>query len=194
MKPLLTSERFQAELPGWALRGVVCALMSFYLAIQGGFGNPAEIAGMILGVGFWVAVFTWAATWLPANLGSRWARIGQALKKAAWIKSGITLLSWLLILGLQSSSLFPAMGPDRVLLVPDMLLGWAALRLVGWAGGFRHLGKISSQDSCGWTALTTIVDGALMAVLIGLIALVVLGWWRLREDSDSRSELSPARL
>ena len=71
------------------------------------------------------------------------------------------------------------------------LLGMAALWLVSQVGPFRNFEQIPGADSFGWTALTTVVEGALMAVVIGLIALVVLGCWRLTAGTDSKSEFFP---
>ncbi len=190
----ITLSAFQDELPGWALRGAVCALTSFGWALVGGFSHPTEIAGMILGVGFWVAVFALGTAWLPANVNERWRRLGRALKRAAWIKFAVTILGVPLVLGLLNGFTGRGVGPLAFVFMLDMMLGLAALWLVGQVGGFADFDQISRLDSCGWTALTVVVEGALMAAVIGLIALAVLGWWRLTAGSGEKQELSPARI
>jgi len=187
MSPALATLR--SELPGWTLRGTLCSLSSFYWAIHSGFQQPAEILGMMAGVALWVIIFAALAFRRLPGWGAGW-RVGPALKRAAWIKFGLTMVGWLLFVGIDLVKLPGAFGTIGML---DMFLGLVALRLVNAVGGFRGEDHIATLDSFGWTTLTTIMDGALFAIIIGLIALLVLGWWRLREWADLKSEYSPGR-
>jgi len=192
MKTLLASEEFHAELPGWALRGVLCAANSAFWAVMMGFQQPTEIAGMVAGVASWVAVFAGlcARTRLADRL--RQPRIGAALKRAAWIKIGLTAAGWLSVAG---TSLIRASGAEALAVfgMADVFLGMASLWLVSQAAGVSDIDQVGRLDSFGWTALTTIIEGALMAAVIGLIALAVLGWWRWGGFERIRKIVSPVR-
>lgn len=192
MKTLLASEEFQAELPGWALRGVLCAANSAFWAVMMGFQQPAEIAGMAAGVAFWVVVFAGLCACTPLAERLRQPRIGAALKRAAWIKIGLTAAGWLSLAG---ASLMRASGAEvlAMLGMADVLMGMASLWLVSRAAGVPDIDQLGRLDSFGWTALTTVVEGALMAVVIGALALVVLGWWRWGGFDRIRKTVSPVR-
>jgi hypothetical protein len=82
--------------------------------------------------------------------------------------------------------------PAAVFWMVDMFLGMAALWTVNQLGGFSEIDYIARLDSFGWTALTTVIEGAFMAVLIVGIALAVLGWWKFRSFRVLRHKLSPA--
>ena len=47
------------ELPGWTLRGLLCALPSFFWAYLGGFNALIEISAMFVGIAFYVYAFAW---------------------------------------------------------------------------------------------------------------------------------------
>lgn len=172
---------FRDELIGWTLRGGLCALTSFCWALAIGFNHPAEIAGMFVGVACWVVVFALLTACLPGTMLAGWIRFGRALKVAAWIKIGLTMLGLPASLGLWGT-------PLAMPLSLDMLLGIAALSLVSVIGGFNSIEEIARLNSVGWTALTTIVEGALMAGVIATLALLVLGWWRLRGVTGAKLE------
>jgi hypothetical protein len=190
MKTLLTSEKFQTELPGWALRGVLCAANSAFWAWMMGFQQPEEIAGMVAGLAFWVAVFAGLCATTPLLERLKQPQFGAALKRAAWIKIALTAVGWLAFVG---ASLVRTSGAEALAVfgMADVFLGMAALWLVSRAAGVSDLDQIGRLDSFGWTALTTIVEGALMAVAISAIALVVLGWWRWGGLDRVRKLLSP---
>lgn len=181
MKALFRSPGFSQELLGWIFRGTLCALSSFYWAYAVGFQHPVEILGMFTGIVAWAIIFAWLTIRIfpGRELGLRTVR---ALKRAAWIKFGLMILGWLTFFGigalrLQGGVQLASLG------LADVWLGLAALGLVNVVGGFRGVDQIASLDSFGWTALTTFVDGLLFAIIIGLIACLVLGWWRFKNDS-----------
>lgn len=181
MRTLLESETFQDELPGWALRGVLCALNSAFWAGVMGFQDPAEIAGMAAGVAFWVGAFAGLCAWAPGPMGRKLPQLAAALKRAAWIKIGLTAAGWLLLAGASALNMEGAevMGMFGMI---DTLLGMSALWVVSQVGSFPDIIQIPQVDSFGWTTLTTIVEGALMAALIGFIALAMLAWWRVQAE------------
>lgn len=188
----ITQAAFEDELPGWVLRGALCAVNSAFWAWMMGFQHPAEIAGMATGVAFWVAVFAGVCAWTPRSAWWQQAQIGPALKRAAWIKIGLTCSGWLLLAG---ASLVHISGAEALAMfgMVDMLLGMAALWLVSRVAGIPDFDQISRLDSPGWTALTTVVEGALMAAVIGVLALAVLAWWRWGGLDRLKELLSPVR-
>jgi len=180
---------FGGDLPGWVLRGTLCSLSSFFWAVLTGFGQPAEILGMMAGVALWVLIFAGFSFWS----GPGWSAgrcVVPALKRAAWIKFGVTVGGWLLFAGINMSKLHGARKLETIAML-DVWLGLVALGLANAVGGFHGQEHISTLNSFGWTTLVTLIDGALFAVVIGLITLLVLGWWRLKAGSDSKSESSP---
>lgn len=181
------------ELPCWLLRGVLCALTSFGWAYAMEFNHADEIMGMMLGVAFWVTVFALLTAWRPVHVAAGWERYGRALKLAAWIKIGLTLIGVPALLGLLDPNLGRWLSPLAATFSLDMLLGLAALQMVCVIGGFTDVTHIAGLDSVMWTALTTVIEGALMAGVIALMAGAVLGWWRLRGGTDKTMKLSPVR-
>lgn len=182
---------FRDELPGWILRGSVCALTSFGWAVVAGFSHPAEIAGMLLGVAGWVAVFTLATVWLPEHGRGVWGRYGAALKRAAWIKFGFTLLGVPALLGVCGGLGTTVTALLGYAFTFDLMLGLAALSSTGHLAGGIKPEAIAQLDSGGWTAFTTVVAGALMALVIGLIALLIVGWERRRTAHAFRKQFTP---
>lgn len=192
MKMLFESEAFRAELPGWTLRGILCGANSAFWAWMLGFQAPVEIAGMVAGVAFWVAVFAGVCVWKPHSLRWPQSEFVAALKWAAWIKIGLSAGGWLLFAGasaLSSNSLsqFAMFG------MVDMLLGIAALSVVAFVAGVSDPARVAGMDSFGWTALTTVVEGVLMAVVIMGIALVVWLVWRVWGACRLHRSFSPVR-
>lgn len=181
------------ELPGWLIRGVFCALTSFGWAYAMGFTHGAEIVGMILGVAFWVIAFALLTAWRPGPVTTGWGRYGRALKVAAWIKIGLTLVGVPALLGLLDTNLGRWLSPLAVTFSLDMLLGLASLQIVCVIGGYHDIEHIARLDSVAWTALTTVIEGALMAAVIGVIAIAVLGWWRWGGLVRWKTNLSPVR-
>lgn len=190
MNALIDSSAFHREIGGWAVRGVCCALLSAFWAVMAGFQHPAEIAGMVFGVAVWVTLFATGCVWLPLPAAFSQPQAVRALKRAAWIKFLLTAVGGLCTF--VASSYSDAFRALTLFWMVDMFLGMAALWTVNQLGGFQEIDCVARLDSFGWTALTTVIEGALMAVLIGGIALAVLGWWKLRSFRVLRRNLSPA--
>ncbi|HKB56170.1 MAG TPA: hypothetical protein VKC51_01150 [Lacunisphaera sp.] len=68
----------------------------------------------------------------------------------------------------------------------------ASLLGVGLAG-VKELG-LGQLNSFGWTLLTTLVQGALIAAELALLALGVFSWWRAWAWLKPQLLVSPARL
>lgn len=170
MKTLLSSPEFRAELPGWALRGSLCAAISAFWAVAGGFSAPAEIAGMIGGVAVWVALFAAAVTWARRSGASMPADAADALKTAAWIKVGLSVLG---IVGvawpLAGSLMF--LGPGL-----DLILGLASVNAVCWMAGATDAELLARLDSVTWAGWVTIVQGGMIALTITILTGAILIW------------------
>lgn len=192
MKTLLESDAFRAELPGWALRGVLCALSSAGWAALMGFQDPVEIAGMVAGVGFWVLVFAAWCAWRPNVMRWNQSQAVVALKWAAWIKVGLTASGWAMF-ALGGAVKLEALSQMGMLGMVDTLLGLAALALVSWVAGLKGPEMVAAADSFGWTALTTVIEGLLMALVIAGLALCVWVFWRVCDGLGFRWNFPPAR-
>jgi hypothetical protein len=190
LKTLLESDEFRAELPGWALRGVLCAFSSAGWAVLMGFQDPAEIAGMGAGVAFWVAVFAAGCAARPGIARWNHPQAVTALKWATWLKIGFTTCGWLLF-GLGGMLNLEALSQMGMLGMIDTLLGLASLALVAFIARLKGPETVAAADSFGLTALTTVIEGFLMAGLIAGLALCLWVGWRacvmlgLRWDSPS---------
>lgn len=193
MRTLFESEAFQAELPGWGLRGALCAANSAAWAWLLGFRAPAEIAGMVAGVACWVAVFAAGCAWTPRPARWRQPVVVAALKWAAWIKIGLTAGGWLLV-GLANALGFENLSPMALLGTVDMLLGLGALWLVALLAGLGDPGRVAALDSFGWTALATVTEGALMAGVIMAFAALVWAFWQVGPALGLPGLFSPARF
>lgn len=193
MIAVIESGRFPRELAGWGLRGALCAASSFWWAWIAGFDSPAEIAGMAAGVIVWVGLFAGFCVW-HRTAGARGpAQLVPALKIAATLKFSLSAAGWVWF---AVCSLFKSentiLDAGFLLVMPDCLLGMASLALVGAIGGGK-VDQLPRLDSFGWTALTTLVDGALFLVVIAALAVAVLLWWRFGPELRRRLKLSPAR-
>jgi hypothetical protein len=170
---------------------MLCAASSFWWAAAAGFNAPVEIAGMLAGILVWIVFFAGFSVWHRESGMRGPERLVPALKLAAWIKFLFTAGGWGVF---AACSLFKneatILDAGLVFMMPDCLLGLAATGIVSLISGAPHLEKL---DSFGWTALTTVVDGALFALVIGVIALAVLAWWRFGPGLLAKLNLSPAR-
>jgi hypothetical protein len=168
LKTRLESDAFRAVLPGWGLRGVLCAATSAIWAAMAGFTAPVEIAGMVAGVAWWVVVFAAACAW-PARAG-RWPRaeVDTAVKWAAWLKAGSAAIGWLGLGGAVNLHL-RMFEPLGALCAVDLVLGLGALTVVAWLAGVVGPEQVAAADSFCWTALATLIEGAAMALVIAAI-------------------------
>ena len=176
MKTLFESEAFCAELPGWTLRGVLCAASSAGWAWLMGFQAPAELAGMLAGVAFWVVMFATACARMSPSFAGQQTEACTALKWAAWIKIALTAAGWLVYAAASSARLHD-LSQIAMLGTVDLLLGMAALWTASVVSGMSDPGQVAAANSFGWTMFTTVVEGALITALILGIALSV---WILR--------------
>jgi hypothetical protein len=204
MRALFLSREFRGELADWTLRGVLCAATSAFWAALLGFTSVAEVAGMLLGVGCWIVAFALvgASARRTANAaasdrrrlkdGRGRAGLAEALGWAAWIKLGLTGVAWLLygfagFFGLQNLLQVALLG------MTDTLLGIAALWAVSWVAGVVSPDRVAGLDSFGWTLLTTLTEGALMAFMIAGLAFLLVAFWRVRAAFGPALTLSPVR-
>jgi len=192
VKALLASPEFRAELPGWTLRGMLCAATSAFWAALMGFQSPAEIAGMAAGVACWVVAF--AAASAAARAGGRavWADAAAALRDATWIKVALTGMAWLVYCAAAAVG-FSDLLQIALLGMTDVLLGLAALYLVAFLAGAGAPDRLAGLDSFGWTWAATVTEGALMAAVILALALLVFACRRGWAALAGHVFLSPAR-
>jgi hypothetical protein len=192
---VIESERFPRELAGWGLRGALCAASSFWWAWVEGFNSPAEIAGMATGVMVWVGLFAGFCTWHRTAGAGAPSQLVPALKIAATIKFLLSAAGWVWFAVcsiFQNQNQAAILDAGFVFLMPDCMLGLAALGLVGLLGG-GNVDSLPRLDSFGWTALTTLVHGALFVFVIAAFAVAVLLWWRFGPELRRKLGLSPAR-
>lgn len=193
MKAVIESVRFPAELGGWALRGGLCAAVSFCWALLTGFNSPFEIAGMVAGVAAWVALFAVYCAWQDLAVCRGGKLFVRALKVAAWIKSGTSAAGGVLLLLCSLGTKETMIDLGIVGVMPDCMLGMASIFLVSGISGLQ-MEALERADSFGWTALITFVDGALFLAVIGVLALMVLVWWRFAPALLAPLKFSPTRL
>lgn len=158
---------FAEELGSWTVRGVLCALPSFGLAVLAGFNRPQAVAAMLLGVASSVGVLAWITSRriYHARVGRH--ALGWALRSAANVRAGLALVA---------------------LFWPDLWLGFVAYgftRIVACAAGY---GDIEPQNTFVATYVLTVVQGALIFLTIVLLAAVLFllraGWRRWRGLPD----------
>jgi hypothetical protein len=171
-------QRFQNELPGWLLRGALCAANSAVWAALIGFQAPAEIAGMLFGVVFWAALFAAACAVVPVS--QPWfPEAAAALKWATWIKVGLMAAAWLVYVA-ASAVHFERLAGLAMFGTLDVLLGLVSLGVVSKVAGLVGPEAVTAANSFGLTALTTVVEGALVGMVVVGLAACVWGAWRLR--------------
>lgn len=179
------------ELPLWVLRGFLCAVPSALWAVISEFQHPVEIAAMILVTGLYIVGFAWFSAWeiMAATPGRR--DFVRALKMSAWIKPA-SVIGLDGVCALLSGRVMDA-GALMAGLFPDMACGIGSLSLVGWLAKVRDLG-VGRLDSFAWTALTTLVQGALISVLLVVMSAAVVVWWRVWIWLKLQLQFSPARI
>jgi hypothetical protein len=193
VKAIWQSEAFRSELPGWTLRGGLCAASSAGWAWLMGFQTLAELAGMLAGVAFWVVVFAAACARMSPSFARPPTEACTALKWAAWIKIAFTAAGWL-VYAAASSARLQDLSQIAMLGTVDLLLGLVALWTVSVVSGMSDPGQVASADSFGWTMLTTVMEGALIATLIIGIALVVWILRRMLPAVHANENFPPVRV
>jgi len=170
MNRLLPSRFFLSELAGWTLRVGACAVWSFCCAYQSGFNSFAAVTGMLAGIAAWALAITWYCERRMRRLESEDFYLVRALKLAVFLKSGPTLIAFVGVL--LWTALFPGRHSPLVNLafVPEMITSAAAYVLANPVVRWAHLGVLDGRDEFAWTALATVVNGALIAVLVAVIA------------------------
>lgn len=168
-------EAMGRELPLWSMRGILCAAPSAFWAVMVEFQHPAEIAAILLVTMLYIAGFAWFAAWdaMAATPGRR--QFVRALKMSAWIKPATVV-----VFG-SAGALFSGrvLSPDPwfAAVTPDMLCGLGSVSLTSWLAGVGELG-VARLDSFAWTALTTLVQGALISGLVVGLSVALFACWR----------------
>ena len=199
-------ERYLAALRHWSFHVTVSAAPSFVFAASVGWRAPESICGMLLGVAFFIALYTALARWtFPREAGGAlWRR---ALRLGTWIR---TVWAGLVFLSLIASPRFLASvtgGPWLgYLFVPDMFAGvyahaavrWFALLppvrdvrifLTGPEPAVRNLDPWVGNIGSFWpTFLLTVVEGFILSAALFLIAFACLGVLRLASRRWPRLE------
>ncbi len=187
----IDQERFGRELPLWAVRGVLCAAPSVFWAVLCEFQHPVEIAAMVFVTALYIAGFAWFSAWevMAATPGRR--EFVRALKMSAWLKPASVV--GLSSVGLLFSGLGRNAGAWLCGMVPDLIGGIGALALVNRLAGTGDMG-VGRLDSFGWTALTALVQGALISGLVVALAAAVFVWWRVWAWLKPQLNFSPVRI
>lgn len=162
---------FRVELRGWVWRGSLCALPSVGWAWALDYRHPFEVAAMLLVVSGFIVAFATSSTWMAMKATPGWLRFSRALKIAAGIKIGTFVgvaAYWTMWVGWLPKIMV-------WLVWPDMLLGLCSVELIGALAGPRESMDLAKLDSFALTGLTALVHGALLSLLLVLIALIGFG-------------------
>jgi len=190
---VIDPDQFTHELGGWVLRGMLCAVVSFAWALVADFSSPAEIAGMVAGITAWAALFAGLCAWHGQQPGRGPVRVVSAFKIAAWIKFATSAAGGLMFAFLSLGPKDTMVDLGVVAVLPDCMLGMLSVCLVAGLSG-TNMEALVRLDSFGWTALTTLVDGALFFLVITALAGGVLAWWRFGPGLLLKLKLSPPRF
>lgn len=185
MKTLLTSVEFRDELPGWVLRGSLCAVSSAYWAVALGFNSPEEVADMAAGVVAWMAIFAGVCVHLQRQEGRSRIQVVSALKRASWIKVWLTVLGWTLM-AIGGSGGNESVMASGLLGGTDVLLGMIALKVVSFLSGLDGAHAVARADSFVWTSLATMTEGLLVALVIGFIAMLETAFRRILQMGQKK--------
>ena len=191
MNAAVDRNRFERELAGWAVRGVLCAVPSAGWAFAAEFNCPAEYAAMTAGTAVWIAAFAGFSAWEAMQATAGRERFMRALKMAAGIKAALLVgvaIAWASAAGLKTPvGLWLGLG-----VFPDVWAGLGSVWLVSQPAGVGESLSLGQLNSFGWTLATTLVQGALISVPLVTLALGVLGWWRFGPRVWRQLKLSPA--
>lgn len=180
-------DRFCAGLAGWTWRAIVVALPSAGWAAAAGFTRPLEVLAMVLGVMAYAAIFAHASSSDLMSATPARRRFLGAIKTAVLVKAvlmGLAVGCWSLVAVFRVSGAYGWLGMG---VAPDLFAGMASLSLVTKLSGGHAPDTMAQLDSFGWTGLVTLVQGALMALELGLLTLVVLVW----QESKGKAVLPP---
>jgi len=186
---------FLRELPGWAVRGLFCALPSAVWAVLAGYHLPHHFTAMALGVALYVLGYAWLSAH-PGWGNSPWVR---AMGWAAWLKIALCVLGVVAWMGLVpfsravgGSGIWQAVMAAPIYLSTlgvDLFSGVAAIN----AGNYLIMSKsVAAADpimegaKAGFavTLATTLVQGAFVSLQLAVLALVVRSWWWWRRGNS----------
>ncbi len=175
----------RAALRHWTFHVCVSAAPSFAISVAIG-PEPSRVLGMVLGVLFFIALYTLAARWTFPNETELplWRR---AIRLGTWIRTISAILFW----GDISLRFLFGRNPLQFLFMPDLYAGFLAHTAVeklaelvrGAATGLDFFGTVI------FTFLVTIIEGFILSGLIFAIALVCLLNLKLRARRDKSTQL-----
>lgn len=183
---------FREEILGWVVRSLLCALPSFWYAVLADFMHPFEMAGIGIGVGCWVL----ALAAISASCRRQgWIRFDQALKRGAWIKTGVVALGVPLAMALHDFTDLPRAWSSvlAAIVLPDLPLGVFAVHVVGVLTGVRGELALAEADSGGVALAITLIGGALLIAVVLGVAVTLLGWQTVRRRVGRPRDFSPVR-
>ncbi len=162
----------------WTFHVCVSAAPSFVFSLSLGAGTQgARIAGMALGILFFIALYTLSARWTcpRAEELPLWRR---AIRLGTWIRTTSALLVWV---GFLFAGWAP-LNPFLWLFAPDMYAGLAAHWAVGQLMGaeFGQAVRSEMEPTVLFTFLVTVVEGFLLSGMLFGIAFMCLLGLRLR--------------
>jgi len=186
-----TSTPFRTQVKFWGIRGVACAAPSFRIALTTGYSDPREVAGMIVATATLIFAMAWLTAW-PRYAGSVGAsHFGRSFRMAANLRAILAVLGFAM---LGSGSLPHGLAPYFTLLTG--LDFWTGLLAVGGTGivaeAFHQVAN-DAVNSFGWTYLTTLLDGALVTVTLGVLAVGLTLLSRLIPRRSVRNDIAHVR-
>ena len=185
------------HLAHWLVHVTASAAASFLFAYRGGWSRPSAVAGMLAGVGFFVALYTgvWSSRWFhqrvpPTGAGRRALLYGTRVRSVLGLFGLVSVLC-----GDRTDAFSRALTP---FFVPDLWAGMRACEFVTAVTGVQatqllwfHVGNADASSRAGGvffgdidslvpTFLITVAEGVLLTVLllaISGVCRVVIGLW-----------------
>lgn len=161
----------QSPLRYWTFHVCVSAAPSFVVGLGVG-PEPQRVLGMVLGVVFFIALYTLSARWTIPN-GSELPLWRRAIRLGTWIRT-----TWALLIGVGALlSLAFEHNPLGFLFMPDFFAGFLAYQMVGWLENvpvIRNI-ELGGFEPMAGTFLITIVGGFLLSGMLFSIAFICLG-------------------
>jgi hypothetical protein len=180
----------QSPLRYWTFHVCVSAAPSFAFSLSLG-THGARIAGMVLGILFFIALYTLSARWTCPRVEELplWRR---AIRLGTWIRTTSSLLVWL---GLLFAGWAP-LNPFLWLFAPDMYAGfaahWAVEQLMGVE--FGHAVRAEMGATVLFTFLVTITEGFLLSGMLFCVAFCCLWVLKFRARRAAKSSGLPASV